>query len=156
MGATVFDELVRQYPQLVRPEVVIGCLHGWRELVERTLDEIIATGVHPSEINIRAIGEKHGRLRISASAPADRPDLGRVIVLAALRSQYVCEVCGEAGRTYQTPDGWRMSRCEQHAADCPLPLTTLRPVTMVEMMDGVWAYERSTDRLVRGGGVQKS
>lgn len=145
------DELRRQYPEFVRGKVSVRCLSGWRELVERALDEVIAAGLPPAEFELLEVREKFGRLRISALTPAGRRDIARVMILAGLRSQFACEQCGEPGRSLQTSDGWRMCRCERHAAECPVPLSPVRPVLQIEMPDGVWRFDRATDRLVPVG-----
>ncbi|TAU66762.1 hypothetical protein ELI45_02160 [Rhizobium ruizarguesonis] len=145
------DELRRQYPEIIRGDIIVRCLSGWRELVERALDEVIATGLTAEQIELHEIREKFGRLRITALTPAGRRDVARVFILASLRSQFICEQCGEPGKSLQTSDGWRMCRCDRHAAECPVPLSPVRPVLQIEMPDGVWRFDRTTDRLVLVG-----
>lgn len=89
---------------------------GWKRIVERAMDAIIArcvaAGFSPNDVQILDIKEKYGTLRIHVSAPVETDD---ITDHAEAVSAFTCQICGEDGR--QRGDRWISTLCDKHARE---------------------------------------
>lgn len=84
---------------------------GWVPLMTE-LDAALVT-VTP-DIRYEQIKAKYAELRVYVSG---RNDAARDLIAAAeIASRNICESCGAAGTTYQSPHGWYRALCADHAA----------------------------------------
>lgn len=125
---------------------LVRCGDGWRDIVARCLLDLRAAG---GDVQVLEVVEKMGRLRIHCDYDLRRREISRAVVLAAHRSMYTCEVCGDGGEL--RPDrSWLSTRCAEHrspgaASEEPRYDKTRTPTPL--MGDGWWRYDPDLDDL---------
>jgi hypothetical protein len=141
------ERLRRLHPTALKTLRLARCGDGWRDIVERCLTEIAAAG---GDVAVTEIVEKMGRLRIHTAYDRNRRDVTRALVLAAHRSMYCCEVCGQPGEL--RPDrSWLSTRCATHrspGAEASEPRYDQHRTPTGLMGDGWWRYDPVADALV--------
>jgi len=87
----------------------VECNKGWHPLVERTLNDLYASGIKMEEI--LQVKEKFGGLRIYLSRYTDEAD--QIIKKAEEEALHTCEVCGtQQDVAMRSPRGWMSTQCE--------------------------------------------
>jgi len=111
------------YPDEIKDRVAkgMGCgsqiREGWFDLV-RKLDADIAK-IYPDYV-VDQVKEKFGGLRYyigilpDNTSDKDFTDIYKLISVAEIKSNKICDVCGEDGKSVSLK-GWYVTRCEKHA-----------------------------------------
>jgi hypothetical protein len=121
MNEVLTKKLWNNYPEILdvgKEGYGIGfeCSDGWYELIDSLCDEITQYCKRFNKELPKAsqIKEKFGSLRFYVwSAPVEIHD---IISKYELRSEYICEICGEAGKI-RNIRGWYSCLCDKHLAD---------------------------------------
>jgi len=98
--------------EATRESVQDAVCRGWRPLVGRLYDSLLAAGWDGRLLRVK---EKFGGLRFYVER--EPPEVRRLIHAAMDESLRACEVCGAAGEGVVRESGWRNTLCAIHASD---------------------------------------
>lgn len=116
MRAELTEKLNNSYPEIFGEGEYFACNDGWYDLINGLCDEIMqfCKRFNQEPPKTSQVKEKFGGLRFYVwSAPQEVMD---IIDKYELRSQYTCELCGEAGRIHSIY-GWYTCFCDRHYAE---------------------------------------
>lgn len=113
---TNYENIVASYSEMFSREFAgFRCGPGWARTVEFVL---FVWRLAKIEVAITSATCNDGTLKL-ATMPTEVPLVDELVLVAALRSEDVCEVCGTAGRLRED-DGWIRARCDVHSTTpCP-------------------------------------
>lgn len=98
--------------EATRQSVQDAVCRGWRPLVGRLYDSLLAAGWDGRLVQVK---EKFGGLRFYVER--EPLEVRRLIYAAMDESERTCEVCGETGEPVTRASGWRNTLCALHASD---------------------------------------
>lgn len=131
---------------------------GWADVVSRLFDRLaaaVALEPVPTKISIVDVKEKYGSLVadfLTPVGPEAEAAIDRAVMLAEMRSEVTCDVCGERGKLRSTMgmSGWLAVRCDDHRSGYPRVVGKGPPRREVRDRRGAFEvrYDRDTDTVV--------
>lgn len=131
---------------------------GWADVVARLFDRVekaLAGELVPTKVFLIDVKEKYASLSISILAPVGpeaEAAIERAILLAELRSEATCDICGAPGTVRSTlgQSGWLAARCEDHSDGFPRRVVTGPPRRRIQDRRGTFdvVYDRRTDTIL--------
>lgn len=131
---------------------------GWADVVARLLDRIekaLGTEPVPAKIALIDVKEKYASLRVDLLAPVGpetEAALDYAILLAEMRSEGTCDICGALGTVRSTlgQSGWLAARCEDHSDGFPCRVVEGPPRRRIQDRRGTFelVYDRRTDTII--------
>lgn len=139
------------------PHIPMAVGDGWAEVLARLFDRIAtALNVEPVPVKLAIIDikEKHAELRadfLAPVAPETQAAIDRAILLAEMRSECICDECGQPGRLRSTlgQSGWLAVKCDDHRSGYPVVVGKGPPRRRVRDGRGTFevVYDRETDTI---------
>ena len=104
------DAFIDRRKEMVQPfgDEGIGVFAGWLPLVEEALGKLAGLG----GIVVTQIKEKFGALTIHVGDPMSRDEARAIIEDARQASLFICEFCGQPGKSQRMASGWFKTMCE--------------------------------------------
>lgn len=151
-------ELYRKHASWIAgPHIQMAVGDGWADVLARLFDRIAeALAGEPVQVKLAIIDikEKHAELRADFLAPVGpetEASIDRAILLAEMRSECTCDICGAVGNVRSTlgPLGWLAVRCDDHRSGYPRVVGKGSPRRRVRDGRGTFevVYDRETDTI---------
>lgn len=131
---------------------------GWADVLVRLFDRVAAAvslEPVPTKLTIIDIKEKYAELRVDFLAPVGRETdaaIDRAVMLAEMRSEVTCDVCGEPGKLRSTMgmSGWLAVKCDDHRSGYPRLVAKGPPRRRMTDRRGTFevTYDRDSDTVV--------
>jgi len=139
------------------PHIHMAVGDGWSDVLARLFDRIaeaLAGEPVPVKLAIIDIKEKHAELRADFLAPVGpeaEAAIDRAVLLAEMRSECTCDICGAAGKVRSTigQSGWLAVRCDDHRSGYPVAVGKGPPRRRVRDGRGTFevVYDRASDTI---------